>query len=294
MTPHPVTTSATTPSGPYIHGLRHHPQTWRTVLAVLAGFGAILLVLVLAAPLGAAVDRLLGIPAFDPDSPTLTVGFWVVGNLLLAALIPASGLLQWALYRTRPRWLSSVEGGFRWKVLGRAAVFIIPIWVVYIVVAHLLVPVEPLRFTAVTIGLSLVALVTVPLQSAGEEYLFRGLMFRAIGARFRRPLVGAIVATTVTAVLFGAIHGSTDAWALAYYLLAGVCFALVVQVTGGLEVAVLIHATNNTLLLLPTILAGQLGELSVTTGPVLLLPMGVMALATVIMWRVAPRLTRHP
>ncbi|MER6952051.1 type II CAAX endopeptidase family protein [Nonomuraea sp. NPDC000554] len=281
-------------SSSYVHGLRDRPQLWRTILAVLAGLGVLLTVLFVAAiPVGIAADRLLGVTPFDPEHPSFTIGFWIAGNLLLAALIPVSGMLQWAIYGERPRRLSSTEGGFRWRVLGRAAVFIVPMCVAHLVVLQFLMPVGAIELTMTTISLSVVALITVPLQSAGEEYLFRGLIFRAIGARFRRPAIAMIVAAAITALQFAAIHGSADGWTLAYYTLAGACFAVMVQATGGLEVAVLVHAVNNTLLLIPTILAGQLGALSVTTGPILLLPMLLMLLVTALVWKMAPRLTRN-
>lgn len=279
-------------SASYVHALRDRPQLWRTVAAVAAGLAALLVVVLVAVvPIGIALDRLLGVTPFDPAVPTLTAGFWLAGNLLLALLIPVSGLLQWAIYRERSRWLSSVAGRFRWRVLARAAVFVVPLSVVYAIAVQVVMPSGAIDPTATTIALAVAALITVPLQSAGEEYLFRGLLFRAIGARFHRAAVATAVATASTALLFSAIHGSTDGWAFAYYALAGVCFAVMTQTTGGVEVAVLVHATNNTLLLIPIILAGGLGTVSVTTGPVLLLPMAVMVLVTVLVRTLAPRLT---
>ncbi|MFI0470648.1 lysostaphin resistance A-like protein [Saccharopolyspora sp. 5N102] len=275
----------------YVQAYRDRQQVWRTILAMVAGLGALLAVLFVAAvPVGTALDRLLGVTPFDPAAPSFTVGFWIAGNLLLAALIPTAGLLQWSIYRQKPRWLSSLAGGFRWRVLGRAAVIIVPLWAAYMVVLQFVMPTGPIQLTATTIALSAVAVITVPLQSAGEEYLFRGLLSRAIGARFRRPAAAFTVATAVTALLFGAIHGAANGWTLAYYIICGVALSVVVQRTGGLEVAVLVHAVNNTMLLVPTILADRLGTLSAPTGPVLIIPMAVIALAAAIMWRLAPRI----
>lgn len=273
----------------YVQSLRSRPQVWRTLLAVTTGLGALLAVLFVAAvPAGIALDRLLGVEPFDPEDPTITVGFWLAGNLLLAALIPVCGLAQWAIYRERPGWLSSVAGRFRWRVMARAAAVVVPIWIVYTVVLHLIMPFGSLQLTAATITLALVAIVVVPLQSAGEEYLFRGLLFRAVGARFRRPGVSLAVATLVTALAFGAIHGSLDAWALSYYVVAGVCLALMTQRTGGLEAAVLVHAVSNTVLMVSVILADRLDDVSVVTGPVLVVPMIVMGLATLGLWKLSP------
>ncbi|GHC90979.1 hypothetical protein GCM10007079_37770 [Nocardiopsis terrae] len=277
----------------YVRALRSRPQLWRTVLAVAVGLGSLLLVLFVAVvPAGIALDRLLGVDPFDPADPTVTIGFWLAGNLLLAALIPVSGLAQWAIYRERPRWLSSVAGRFRWLVMARAAVVVAPVWIAYTVVLHLLMPFGAPQFTAASTMLMIVAVVVVPLQSAGEEYLFRGLLFRAVGARFRRPGVGLAVATVATSLAFGAIHGSLDGWALSYYVLAGVCFALMTQRTGGLEAAVLVHAVNNTVLMVSMILADRLSDMAVVTGPVLVVPMVVMGLATVGLWKLTPSLLK--
>lgn len=270
----------------YVRALRARPQAWRTALAAATGLGALALVLFVAVvPAGVALDRLLGVEPFDPNDPSITVGFWLAGNLLLAALIPVCGLAQWAIYRERPGTLSSVAGRFRWRVMALAATVVVPVWIVYTAVLHLIMPFGSLQLTTATIALALIAIVVVPLQSAGEEYLFRGLLFRAVGARFRRPGVSLAVSTVVTSLAFGAIHGSLDPWALTSYVFSGVCFALMTQRTGGLEAAVLVHAVNNTVLMVSMILADRLDDVSVVTGPVLVVPMVVMGLTTLGLWK---------
>ena len=53
-----------------------------------------------------------------------------------------------------------------------------------------------------------------PLQSAGEEYLFRGWIMQNVGSYFARPLVGLVVSLTVSTALFAAAHLSPDPWVL--------------------------------------------------------------------------------
>jgi membrane protease YdiL (CAAX protease family) len=277
----------------YVHTLRHRPQLWRTLLA--AGGGLVVMVLLLgvaAVPLGRAVDELIGVTPFDPADPSFTIGFWAAGNLLIALLVPVSMLLHKLAYGAAPGALSSLAGRFRWVVLARAAAVVLPLWLVYaLIVQPVLVTGSP-RWTALNIVLCLVALVTIPLQSAGEEFLFRGLIFRAIGARFARPVVAFIVATTITALQFGLIHGAADPWAVGYYVAAGISFAVLAERTVGLEVPVLIHAVNNTVLLVPVIIAGELSTVSAPTGPVVAVPVIVLAIVTLVLWRMAPWLTK--
>jgi membrane protease YdiL (CAAX protease family) len=269
----------------YVRGLRGHPETWRSVVAVVAGLTAFAVVVFVAAiPLGIALDRLLGVTPFDPAHPSFTIGFWVGGNLLLATMIPLCMLVQRVVHGESPGSLSSTAGHFRWRLLLRIAVVVLPVWAVVAVVLQVLRPAGDFVVTGRNLVLVAVAIITVPLQSAGEEFLFRGLLFRAIGAPFRKPAVSLGVAGAATSVAFALFHGADNGWTLAYYLVSGVAFGLMTQFSGGVEASSLVHAANNTFLLIPTILAGQLSSLSAVTGPILLLPMTAMAATTALVW----------
>ncbi|OII38858.1 CPBP family intramembrane glutamic endopeptidase [Plantibacter sp. MMLR14_011] len=286
--------SSNTPShlSGYVQGLRHRPQLWRTLVAAVSGILTLVVVLGVAAiPVGQAADRLIGITPFDPANPSFTVGFWAAGNVLVALLIPVSMVLHKLVYGASPGALTSVTGRFRWMLLARASVVVLPVWVAYAVIMQPFLGTGLPKWTTVNLVLCVVALVTIPLQSAGEEYLFRGLIFRAIGARFARPVVSLAVATAVTALQFGLIHGATDPWGVAYYVVMGIGFAVLAERTGGLEVPILIHAANNTLLLVPVVLAGELATVSTPTGPIVLVPMLLVATVTCVLWKLAPWLT---
>ena len=58
--------------------------------------------------------------------------------------------------------------------------------------------------------LVVVVLLTTPLQSAAEEYLFRGYLSQAIAGWVRTPRAGAISAALVTAALFSLAHLPQD------------------------------------------------------------------------------------
>jgi hypothetical protein len=69
--------------------------------------------------------------------------------------------------------------------------------------------------------------------------------------------------------------------------------SLIVRATGGLEIAVLIHALNNVLLLIPAVVLSTLEE-SLNrdvgaAGPFALVPMVVITIITLIVLRWAPR-----
>src|SRR4051794_10400167 len=112
--------------------------------------------------------------------------------------------------------------------------------------------------------LVVVVLLTTPLQSAAEEYVFRGYLSQAIAGWIRRPRAGAVVAAVVTAALFSAAHAPPDLVTFLDRFLVGLAASAVVWLTGGLEAAIVLHAVNNVLIFL---LAGALGE-GVATGEV--------------------------
>src|SRR3712207_3722234 len=105
--------------------------------------------------------------------------------------------------------------------------------------------------------LLLVVLLTTPLQSAAEEYVFRGYLSQAIAAWVGRPRAGAVVAAVLTAALFSAAHLPPDVWTFLDRFAFGLAASAVVWLTGGLEAAIVLHAVNNVVVFL---LAGSLGE----------------------------------
>ncbi|MFF4759675.1 type II CAAX prenyl endopeptidase Rce1 family protein [Streptomyces sp. NPDC001292] len=83
----------------------------------------------------------------------------------------------------------------------------------------------------------------VPLQSAAEEYLFRGWLLQAAGAFLRSPWLAVLP----QAVLFAAAHGWGTPWGFADLLVFGVVAGWLTIRTGGLEASVALHALNNLL-----------------------------------------------
>jgi membrane protease YdiL (CAAX protease family) len=289
----PLAASAASPvNGPratYDHALRVAPAWWRGALAIVL-LAVVFLVISLALGVAAvAVDLLTGAYSLDDLSSgaiTLTPWSMLANNLALAAMWPVAVLLQWWLFGVRPRWMSSVEGRFRWRWLGRLALVIVPLWAVYVGISFLLSPLDAVVIDGTVVAMLAVVLLTTPLQSAGEEFGTRGLIQRSAGSWFANPTVAFVVGTIVSGAVFAAAHLAGDPWLIAYYFVFGASLSITARGTGGLEAPVLIHVTNNVLLLVPTALMSQTDQVfqreAGTGGPFMLLPMAMCVLGAVV------------
>ncbi|SDB88088.1 Membrane protease YdiL, CAAX protease family [Raineyella antarctica] len=187
--------------------------------------------------------------------------FFIANNLGLAALVPLSMLLNRVLFGQRAGWLSSVAGRFRWRWLLWCLLLVGVPWLVYYLVEMLVVPVggAPVALSGSVVVLLLLTLVTTPLQSAGEEWAFRGFIPRCIAAMVPDPRIGLGLAALLGAALFMLIHLAHDPWLNLFYFGFGLLQTALVWRTGGLEAAVTLHAVNNLVGLVPIVLTGQLG-----------------------------------
>lgn len=168
-------------------------------------------------------------------------------NLSLAALVPICLIVYSRLHRLPAGLLSSVQPGVRWRPLLMFAGIALAADLALLAFA-LLMSVDlaseingPASDAAAVIA---VALLTSPLQAAGEEYLFRGYLLQGLGAIVRNPWVAIVL----TSVLFTMAHGvwpwespALFADRFAFGLVAG----WLVLRTGGLEAGIAMHAVNN-------------------------------------------------
>jgi membrane protease YdiL (CAAX protease family) len=182
------------------------------------------------------------------------VGF-VALNLSLIILIPAVMLATWVVHGVRPRFLASVTGGIRWRWMLTCAAVVVPLWLVYVGFGLLVDPTAGPR-PAHWVALLVIVVLMTPFQAAGEEYLFRGWILQNVGAWFARPVVGLVVATAVSTVLFALAHGSLDLWVLGDIGCFAVVACLATWRTGGLEAGIALHAVNNLLAFFVTIVFG--------------------------------------
>jgi membrane protease YdiL (CAAX protease family) len=267
---------------------------WVAALALISFALAILVVSLVVSFLAIQIDLLLGLTT--PDAVTsgalvFTPTLFLANNLVLAALIPISMLLQWVFFGVRPRWILSVTGAWRWNLVRRSALFIAPLFLLY-TGAGLALAAAELSATppnGTTLALLVMVVLTTPLQAAGEEFGFRGFVARTVGAWSARPGVSFTIGTVASSITFALVHFAADPWLIAYYLVFAVAMSCIVWATGGLEVAVLIHVLNNVLLLIPAVVLSSLDESfdrSVgSAGPAVLVPIGIIAITTAVVLR---------
>jgi membrane protease YdiL (CAAX protease family) len=248
------------------------------LFAGLVGFAQLFL-------FGAAVidEQVFGRTGFTPLQQA-------AGALSLAALIPYCMLLQRLLYGVPGRSLHSVAGRFRYGVFARSLLAFGPLLLVAMAIG-LLAPAEQVLWTTIdVVALLVVAMVLIPLAAAGEEYGFRGFMFRVVGGWTRGARSGAVVGVAVTTVLFSLFHGSFDPYILTSYFVLFGSMAIITWRTGGLETAVALHAVYNvTVLVLATALhldlGGQLGSRGEAVGTLAnLVPSAALVIITAVVW----------
>ncbi|KRF30894.1 CPBP family intramembrane glutamic endopeptidase [Yonghaparkia sp. Soil809] len=213
------------------------------------------------------------------------------GVLSVALLIPVSMLLQRVLYGVRPSSLHSVTGRFRFALLGRSLLVFGPFVLVSVSVVPLFLPSPQVAWSSVDlIAYFVISMLLVPLAAAGEECGFRGFMLRVLGGWTRGERSGAALGIIGTTVVFSLLHGSLDPYILTSYLILFGSLAIITWRTGGLELAIVLHAVYNTAqLALATTLhvdvAGQLASRDVAVGsPAQFIPGAVIVLITAVIW----------
>ncbi len=219
---------------------------WRSLLGALVGVSMFLL---LTGVISQALVTLFWAPTAATTSYTSYYGEafafqrpvgMLATNLGIAVLIPISWALMLGVHQMRPRWLSSVRPGIRWRyLLGCLVIAVVSLNGVML----LSTLDEPLRFApqAGFWGFLVVIVLTSPLQAVAEEVFFRGYLMQALGSLVAQPWFGVVVSAVVFALLHGVQNVPLFASRLAFGLLAG----LLVWRTGGLEAGIAAHIVNN-------------------------------------------------
>lgn len=281
---------------PYVHQLRGpHHRWWRPIATILL---TLLLWLVFAGLLSTVFALTGGMPEGETFELGVGTNLWM--NLVLASGIPA-GMIATRIGAWRPMGrLFSVTGRLRWRWLLEAMAWMTPLWVVYLSISWFVFGQEVLPRPEQWVGLLIVNALTTPLQAAGEEVLFRGVLVQSIGAWIRSPRVALWVTMALSFVLFAAAHGSMDPWIWIDIGSLAIVGCWLAWRTGGLEAAIALHVVNNLTVTFSGILLGGLEEsyvdTSTTGSPVSAgISITVMAIATwILLWAakrrgVAPR-----
>jgi uncharacterized protein len=216
---------------------------WLPVVAAVSVPVAALIAMNVLFLIAFGVAGVLGIAVRDDGTfvhPLVEEG---VSLLAIAVLVPLVPLAAWLIQGRPAGTVHSVAGRLRPRWFGLCA----------LVAAVLVGLAQGIGFVldggtggpAVSVGflVSAVAmyLVLVPLQAAGEEYLFRGWLVQAIGAYAK----GRWPAVAISSVLFAAAHGWGGPWGFASLVVMAVCLSWLTIRTGGLEAAIALHVVNN-------------------------------------------------
>jgi membrane protease YdiL (CAAX protease family) len=192
----------------------------------------------------------------------------LVINLALALLIPLTWLAVRYLHNLRPRWLTSVRPGMRWGWLATCFGVALLSVVAFSLLAGLVLgdatpaaTEERAQSTGTTVAFLAVVLLTSPLQSAGEEYFFRGYLLQGFGALVRSPWFALVC----TSLLFAVAHGSQNLPLFVDRFAFGLVAGGLVLYSGGLEAGIAMHIVNNVVVLGLAAAAGAVPETLGTT-----------------------------
>ncbi len=167
----------------------------------------------------------------------------LAANLGITGLIVVAAFVTVLVHRSRPRWLTSVDGRLRWRFLVYSGLIALVVFGAVVVLGLFGGAGSSFRPQPYAAGFLVVILLTSPLQAAGEEFLFRGYILQSLGSIFRSPWYGAVL----SALVFAALHGSSDPSLLVNRFAFGLLAAALVLKTGGLEAGIAAHIVNNLL-----------------------------------------------
>jgi hypothetical protein len=230
---------------------------WRPLLGLLlvgVVYTVAAIVVVLVAVLAGVGTDVARMDLADPVTLLVT-------NLSLIVAIPVVWLAWVAVHGMGRGWSSSVLARLRWRLVRPytlMALSTVGVGLGLTVLIGLLFGGDEATGPVASFGWLLVVVVlTTPLQSAAEEYLFRGYLSQCIAGWVRSPRAGAVLAGVLTAALFSAAHLPPDVPTFVDRFAFGLAASAVVWLTGGLEASIVLHAVNN---LLVFVLAGSLGD----------------------------------
>ena len=204
---------------------------------------------------------------------------WGFTMTALAVCFPAALLAVNIAGRRKLGSLFSVAGRFRWPLMFRAtAVSLVAIGLAY-TLANALFDDVTLIVDGEAFAMLALTLVLVPFQAAAEELLFRGVAAQAIGAWLRHPAFAFIIPTPV----FVALH-AYDYLGLVDVAVFALCAGFLAWVTGGLEVPIGFHISNNWVAIGTAAFLGQNPAEPLITLPITIFSVSTTLLITAYMY----------
>lgn len=188
----------------------------------------------------------------DPFSPTTTPLKLVATNLSVGITALLAVVLTARLARVPWRRVFSSPRRFDRKRLLRYLGGAAGLVAIGIAVAWVVAPADlgwsEFRVSGTTVALLVVVALTTPMQAAGEELVFRGAVLPAAASWVRAARPALALGVAVSSVAFMLLHGSSDPWLNAYYVVFGVSTGVMMIVSRGLEAPIALHVANNVLL----------------------------------------------
>jgi membrane protease YdiL (CAAX protease family) len=151
-------------------------------------------------------------------------------------------------------------------------------------------------FSGTTILMLVITVLSTPLQSVGEELMFRSAVLPAAASWVRAVRPALAVGLVVSSLAFAVVHGSSDPWLFGYYTCIGAATGLMAIISRGIEAPAAFHIANNVLFSSVNSLMAD-GEAytidrSTDTGDAALLILAAVNIAMVVFVRVRERRTR--
>ncbi len=148
-----------------------------------------------------------------------------------------------------------------------------------------------------TILMLVITLLSTPIQSVGEELMFRAAALPAAASWVRAVRPALAVGLVVSSLAFALAHGSSDPWLFGYYTFIGVATGLMAIISRGIEAPAAFHIANNVLFSsVNTLMADGEGytiDRSTDTGDAALLILAAVNVAMVALVWARERRTRR-
>lgn len=240
----------------HFHGVRRVASNYRWWRPILVGAAAVAcwvaLITLLSVLLGLGAGLFPGIEqAMDtflrsPDDLDLNNPFsFALGMVAIILMLPALWLATALVGSTPVGLLSSVVGRLRWGWCARCIAVATSLYVVgysgsFVVATSRRESLAPTLDTPQTLVLLALTATLVPLQSAAEEYVFRGYLMQSIGGWLQHPAFAILL--PVPLFVIGHDYGVLGMLDVAVF--AAVAGWLTWR-TGGLEAAIALHAAGN-------------------------------------------------
>ena len=159
-------------------------------------------------------------------------------DLLIIVFIPSLYLAS-KVVKDRPfSSYSSSRGGWNFKLYFKALVIPLILYILYMGADAVITGQKDTSHFS--IAFLIVILISVPLQSIAEEYIFRGLIMQTLGSWFKIP----VLALVLQAIIFALGHGYNSI-GLFETLVSGLGFGFLAWKSNGIEVSSAIHSANN-------------------------------------------------